>query len=148
MNLRGVLSFRRLVRVAACCVLAGAGGCAPAPAPVACSDLGGTPMLEYQLFFGRGIPGRADVTDREWADFVEHVVTPNLPNGFTALDADGQWMNPATHRIIRERTKVIIVAAPNSEATRSAITAIQDAYRTRFHQQAVGATVHLTCGAF
>jgi hypothetical protein len=67
-------------------------------------------MLEYELFFGRSIPGRSALTDREWAEFATHVVTPRLPDGFTAFDAEGQWMNPTTHRIIAERTKIIVAA--------------------------------------
>ena len=105
-------------------------------------------MLEYELFFGRSIPGRAELTDQEWANFTQQVVTPRLPDGFTAFDAEGQWMNPATHRIIAERTKVIVVAVPDTPATISAIAAIKDAYRRQFHQQSVGTTVHPICGAF
>ncbi len=46
-------------------------------------------MLEYHLFFGR-----ASVTDPAWAEFTARVITPQLPDGFTVLDANGQWMNP------------------------------------------------------
>jgi hypothetical protein len=148
MKPREVFGVRLLVSVIACWVLVCVGGCTPAPPQLACAGLGGVPMLEYQLYFGRGVPGRADVTDQEWAEFTRQVVTPNLPDGFTMLDADGQWMNPTTHMIARETTKVIIVAAVDSEATRSAVAAIKDAYRTRFHQQSVGTAVHPTCGAF
>jgi hypothetical protein len=124
-----------------------AAGCTPAiTAP--CAGVGGAAMLEYQLFFGRGIPGRADLTDREWAEFAVQVVTPRLPDGFTAFDADGQWMNPAPRRVVRERTKVLIVAVPDTPATASAIAAIKDAYRTQFHQLSVGTVVHPACGAF
>jgi Protein of unknown function (DUF3574) len=124
------------------------GGCTHSPAPPACAGAGGAPMLEYQLFFGRDIHGRPALTDQEWADFAEQVVTPHLPDGFTVFDADGQWMNPATRRITREKTKVIVVALPDTEAAAPAIAAVRDAYRTRFHQHSVGMTVHPTCGAF
>jgi len=105
-------------------------------------------MLEYQLFFGRGIAGRAPLTDQEWSAFAAQVVTPHLPEGFTAFDADGQWMNPATQRIVRERSRVLIVALPDTPQSATAIAAIKDAYRAQFHQQSVGMTVHPTCGAF
>ena len=105
-------------------------------------------MLEYHLFFGRDIAGRPALTDPEWADFVKRVVTPHLPDGFTAFDADGQWMNPATHHIAKERTKVIIVALPNAPEAASAIAAVSDAYRAHYRQQSVGRTVHPVCGSF
>jgi Protein of unknown function (DUF3574) len=115
--------------------------CTPPPLP--CARLGGAPMLEYQLFFGR-----TSVTDKDWTEFTAQVVTPHLPDGFTAYDADGQWMNPATLRISKERTKVIVVALPDTPDGNAAIAAIKDAYRAQFHQQSVGTTVHPVCGAF
>ena len=124
------------------------GGCTHSPTQPACARVGGGPMLEYQLFFGRDIRGRPALTDQDWADFAEQVVTPNLPDGFTVFDADGQWMNPATRRIVKEKTKVIVVALPDDEAAAPAIAAVRDAYRTRFQQHSVGMIVHPTCGAF
>jgi len=100
-------------------------------------------MLEYQLFFGR-----AHITDQEWVEFAARVVTPNLPDGFTAFDADGQWLNPDTRRISQERTRVIVVAVPDTPVARSAIAQIKDEYRQRFHQISVGTVVHPVCGAF
>jgi hypothetical protein len=140
MNLRDVTGA---LRVLTCCVGLAATGCSQAPAPLPCDRLGGAPMLEYALFFGR-----TSVTDQEWAEFTAQVVTSQLPAGFTAFDADGQWMNPITHRVGKERTKVIVVALPETPAGDAAIAAIKDAYRTRFHQQSVGTTVHPVCGAF
>jgi hypothetical protein len=125
-----------------------ASGCAGTSEPLPCARLGGVPMLEYHLFFGRGISGRPDLTEREWAEFLQRIVTPNLPDGFTVFDAYGQWMQPATQRVAKENTKVIVVAVPDTEAARSAITVVKDAYRSEFHQQSVGTTVQPACGAF
>ena len=57
-------------------------------------------------------------------------------------------MNPTTHRISSERTKVIVVAVPDTAASAAAIAAVKDAYRTQFHQQSVGTIIHPVCGAF
>jgi hypothetical protein len=105
-------------------------------------------MLEYHLFFGRSIPGRPPLSDPEWTDFAARVVTPHLPDGLTAFDAEGQWRNPATGRMIRELIKVIVVAVPDTPAAASAIAAVKDAYRAEFHQQSVGTTVTSVCAAF
>ena len=128
------------IRMLAVCTLALA-GCTPPELP--CGRLGGAPMLEYQLFFGRG-----SVTEQAWSDFAAGVVTPHLPDGFTVVDADGQWMHPATRRISSERTKVLVVAVPDTATSAAAIAAIKDAYRAQFHQQSVGTTIHPVCGAF
>jgi hypothetical protein len=88
------------------------------------------------------------LTDAEWADFAARVVTPNLPDGFTAFDAAGQWQNPTSRRIVREPTKVLIVAVPDAPASAAAIKAVEDAYKAQFHQQSVGTTVAPVCAAF
>jgi hypothetical protein len=120
------------------CVLALA-GCTT----LTCERLGGAPMLEYQLFFGR-----SNVSDQAWAEFTAQVVTPNLPGGFTELDADGQWLNTDTRQIGRERSKVLIAALPDNPTTASSIARIKDEYRQRFAQLVVGTVVHPVCGAF
>jgi hypothetical protein len=108
-----------------------------------CQRLGGVPMLEYQLFFGR-----SNVSDQAWAAFAAQVVTPNLPAGFTELDAEGQWMAPDTQQISRERSRVVVVAVPDTPVTTTAIARIKDEYRRRFAQMVVGTIVHPVCGAF
>lgn len=105
-------------------------------------------MLQYQLFFGRDIHGRAALTDREWRNFSDQVLTRQLPDGFTVFDADGQMMNPTTQQIFKERTKVVLVAVPDTAATAKAIAAVKDAYVTQFKQRSVGVIVHPTCAAF
>jgi hypothetical protein len=112
-------------------------------APLPCTRLGGAPMLEYQLFFGR-----ASVTDQAWSDFVADTVTANLPDGFTVLDGEGQWLNPTSRGISHERTTVIVVAVPDTAVSAAAIAAVKNAYTQRFHQQAVGTVIHPACGAF
>jgi Protein of unknown function (DUF3574) len=132
-----------LLRVIACGASIIAGGCSQVPRPLPCVRFGGAPMLEYHLFFGR-----ASVTDPAWAEFTAHVITPQLADGFTVVDANGQWMNPLTHRIVGEHTTMLVVALPDAAASVTAITAIKNAYRAQFHQQSVGTTVHVVCGAF
>lgn len=114
--------------------------------PSSCANLVGTPTRKYHfLFLGRAIPGRPPLADSEWTDFAARVVTAQLPDGLTELDAEGPWQNPATHRTSRESTKVIIVAVPDSPATAAAIAAVEDAYGTQFHQQSVGTTLAPVC---
>ena len=100
-------------------------------------------MLEYQLYFGRD-----RVSDQDWTDFAAQTVTPNLPDGFTVFDGEGQWMNPTTKHIVKERSKVILVVAPDTPATQASIARIKDAYRARFSQITVGTLIHPVCGAF
>lgn len=121
------------------------GGCA---AGSGCPAGAGTPMLVAQLFFGRAIAGRSDVTDDEWARFVDRIVIPALPAGFTVFDAEGAWLNPATQVTSRERTKVLIAALPDTSDRVAALSQVRRAYETTFHQQLVGMTIRRECASF
>ena len=105
-------------------------------------------MRMFTLFFGQSISGRNDLTEQEWRAFLDGTVTANLPNGYTVQDAYGAWMNPMTRQTIKEPTKVIIVAMPDSPDSLAAINRIRNDYQIRFHQQSVGMTASPTCGSF
>jgi hypothetical protein len=132
-----------MLRALSGCIAVLAAGCSQEPAPLPCGRLGGAAMLEYQLFFGR-----SSVTDQQWAEFTADVVTAKLPDGFTAFDAEGQWMNPTTHRITHERSKVILVIMPDTATSKASVEAVKDDYLRRFHQQSVGNIILPVCGAF
>ncbi len=105
-------------------------------------------MLEYELFFGRSIQGRADVSDQAWDEFLDRVVTPNLPNGYTVFDGAGAWLNPATGRTVHEPTKVLLAALPDAAASATAVARIRAAYAEQFHQALVGMTTGPVCASF
>ena len=130
-------------------LLAALAGCAgPPPAPDACPLPSQQRMLVAELFFGRTIPGRAAVSDAEWAAFAAQVITPNFPDGFTVSDGNGQWQNPATREITRQPTKILLVAAARSPDLPARLSAVIDAYKTRFHQQSVGIITRDSCASF
>ena len=128
-------------------MLAALAGCARPPPPGCATGLG-APMQVFTLYFGRSIPGRAELTDAEWPAFLDETVTRMLPNGYTVLDASGGWMNPSTRRTIRENTKVLVVALPDSPESLPSIEQVRRAYQTEFQQQLVGMTVEHACGTF
>ena len=105
-------------------------------------------MLVAELFFGRTIRGRGALSDAEWAQFAAQVVTPNFPDGFTVTDGNGQWQNPATREITRQPTRIVLVAAKRTPDIGARLTAVIDAYKTRFNQQSVGIITRDSCAAF
>jgi hypothetical protein len=141
---RLILAPRLLLAFA---MLAGLGGCAGSRIP-SCAPGLGPPVTVFTLFLGKAIPGRDDLTDTEWQAFLDDTVTANLPNGYTVFDATGGWMNPITHRTVREGTKVLVAALPDAPASLQAVNRIRGAYQLRFHQQLVGMTVAQACGEF
>ncbi|HUB11821.1 MAG TPA: DUF3574 domain-containing protein [Acetobacteraceae bacterium] len=105
-------------------------------------------MTAYVLFFGRSIGNRAEVGNRDWNEFLDHVVTPNLSSGYTVFDGSGAWLDPATQRTLQERTKVLLAVLPDTSASAAAVARIRQNYRIRFHQNSVGMTTMPACGAF
>ena len=108
----------------------------------------GAPTLVVQLFFGRSIPALGQVTEQDWNTFVNKVVVPNLPNGFTVFNASGAWMSPAGHTTIREPTKVLLVSLPDASGALAPIKRIRNDYQLMFRQQRVGMNVAQACGDF
>ena len=105
-------------------------------------------MLVAELFFGRTISGRGMLSEAEWTDFTTQTITPNFPDGFTVFDGDGQWQNPQTGRIARDRTKIVLVAARRQPDLAGRLAAVIEAYKTEFHQQSVGIVTRDSCAAF
>jgi len=106
-------------------------------------------MLVAELFFGRDKDGRLNVSDAEWSDFLASVVTPSFPDGLTVFDGYGQWRNPATGVIGRSpRVKIVLIAVKAIPDRGPRLTAVIDAYKTRFHQQSVGVITRDSCAAF
>jgi hypothetical protein len=113
-----------------------------------CQPNGGEAMEIYDLYFGRSVAGRDEVSDREWRDFREQVITPALPDGYTVLDGQGAWMNPRSRMTITEQSKILEVALPEAQGNLPLINRIRRAYQQRFHQYVVGMTVRSGCGSF
>jgi hypothetical protein len=113
-----------------------------------CPPGGGHAMQMYDLYFGRSIATRGEVSDGEWRDFRERVITPALPDGYTVLDGRGAWMNPRSHATISEATKILVVAMPDAPESLTTINRIRSAWQHRFNQYVVGMTVQTGCGSF
>ena len=105
-------------------------------------------MLVAELFFSRGAEERQSPADAEWAEFAARTITPNFPEGFTVFDGEGQWRNPQTEHIVRDRTKILLVATKRESDLVQRLLAVIDAYKARFHQQSVGIITRDSCAAF
>ena len=123
--------------------LSGAQAATP-PCPIANER----PMIEATLFFGLDIHGRGPVTAREWRRFAAEVLTRQFPDGFTVSAGEGQWRDPHTGVVVREKSKVLLVGGPDNQDFVHAISVAADAYKRRFHQLSVGILTQRACGAF
>jgi len=105
-------------------------------------------MDTAELFFGRALREGSEISDRQWREFKDDTLSRYFPDGFTDLDATGQWQEARSHAIVRERSRVVIVAAPEDAHLADAIEAVSAAFRGKFHQQSVGIITSEECAAF
>ncbi|WP_438000525.1 DUF3574 domain-containing protein [Sorangium sp. So ce185] len=107
----------------------------PPPAPEATCDTG-APMIRTELFFGMDRFDAPDVTQEEWQQFVDTVVTPRFRDGLTQFDVDGQYL-ATTEELIREDSRLIMLLHDGSQAASDSIEAIREEYKARFDQESV-----------
>ena len=90
-----------------------------------------------RLSFGRAIPGAGgEVSDDDWAAFLNEVVTPRFPGGFVTWRTDGQWRNPSG-MISHERGWIVEFNHADNEAADRTVSEIAAEYKRRFKQEAV-----------
>ena len=88
------------------------------------------------VYFGRNRPDGGTVSDAEWEAYLDSVVTPRFPAGFTVLEAEGHWRGQGGV-VERERTEVLTLLHSGDEASREAVRALTEEYVRRFDQEAV-----------
>jgi hypothetical protein len=106
------------------------------------------PQQVAELMFGRKIGDRIAVSETQWARFVDREITPRFPDGLTVLDARGQWRDTERKRIVREPSKLVQIVLPGKPEDIEHLTAIAEAYKSRFRQQAVGMILRPACVSF
>ena len=111
------------------------GACAQAGAPPVCSAPL-KPAVAIDLYFGRDRPGGGEVTDAEWRAFLAEIVTSRFPDGLSVFDASGQYREP-DGRIVRERSKRLVVIVFDQQAHKAKVIEIVEAYKQRFSQYSV-----------
>jgi hypothetical protein len=106
------------------------------------------PMLRAEMYFGRDIQGEQIVSDREWARFLAHELTPRFPHGLTVADGWGEWRNGGTGALVREPSKVVVIVAAEADDLRARIDTVADAYKEKFKQESVGIVLQPVCATF
>jgi hypothetical protein len=106
------------------------------------------PLTVAELFFGGNVGSRVGISDAEFNRFVASEITSRFPDGFTVLNTNGQWRDPARMTLAREASKMVIVAFSDGSADDGRLQKIIDAYKDRFNQKSVGILVRTACGSF
>jgi hypothetical protein len=96
----------------------------------------GTQMTKSDLYCGMAVKDAPNVSDEQWRQFLDEVVTPRFPDGFTVTTAEGQWRGK-DGKIVHEPSRVLSVVRTNGPENNRKIEEIRDAYKQRFHQDSV-----------
>jgi hypothetical protein len=99
-------------------------------------------MLDIELMLGHGKASHA-----RWRQFLAREVTPRFPDGLTIYETTGQWRDPATRKVAREKSRVLRIIAP-TETAPDKIAAVADAYKQQFGQKSVGILTREVCASF
>lgn len=111
--------------------------------PASSWGVGERASLVDTLYFGTATPDGA-VSARAWKDFVDIIVAPRFPQGFTITEATGQWRG-AKGDIVREVSHVVTRAHQADAANDAAVRAIADACKHRFRLESVLRTRATAC---
>src|SRR3954471_8528624 len=101
------------------------------------------PMLDIELMLGR-----AHGDEFRWRAFLAREVTPRFPDGLTVYETTGQWRDPQTKAITREKSRVLRIFVPAEAPAQEKITAVAEAYRKQFAQKSVGIVTRPACASF
>lgn len=87
--------------------------------------------LRTELYFSTGSLDRKEgnISPQRWREFLDKEVTPRFPDGFTALDAYGQWRDKGATQPERLSTKVIVILHENTAQHGKDIEAIRLAWK-------------------
>ena len=96
---------------------------------------------------GRGDGDLEVVSDADWEAFLADTITPRFPDGLSVIDVAGQGTN-SDGALERERTKMLLVLAPQEDDALDRMNEISDAYKQRFNQNSVLRVITEACVAF
>ncbi len=92
--------------------------------------------IEANIFFGRNIAGGGQVSEAQFQDFVDRVITPRFPDGLTIFEAEGQFLD-STNTIIEEPAKEVTLVLEDTVKNERSLNEIITAYLAQFQQESV-----------
>ena len=100
--------------------------------------VGADKFIRTELFFGTDRQDGPDVSEEEFQQFLNQVITPRFPDGLTVLTGYGQFLD-SRGVIIQETSKLVILLYPEEERKDKGnrIEKIRECYKERFQQESV-----------
>ena len=86
--------------------------------------------VRSELYFAVGNEdGTGTIDEAKWREFLDREVTPRFPDGLTVLDGYGQWRFQQDGRLVRQRSKVLVVLHEEGAKRRDDIESIRLAWK-------------------
>ncbi len=115
--------------------------------PLGLCEIGDEQMVRDVIYFGRNRPSGATVSELEWKQFLDDVVTPRFPAGLTVVSAVGQWKG-ASGLVEQEQSEIVTILHQGDKTARQKILELTVEYKNRFNQEAVLRERISTCTHF
>jgi len=96
----------------------------------------GDVLLKTEMYFGMNRQGGGEVATAEWQAFVDTCITREFTDGFTVVDARGQWQN-GNGATEREHSRILIIIHPDTDDLERRIELVRESYKHAFRQQSV-----------
>lgn len=93
-------------------------------------------LTSYVFHFGGG-GGEKAVTPEAMRAFIEEVIVPRFPTGTSVYESMGQWQNPETGEIFRERSYILSLECYPDPANRAKIDEIAREYLHKYKEAGV-----------
>jgi len=91
-----------------------------------------------ELYFGLGTTeGQTTDADRDrWQQFLDEEVTPRFPDGFSVIDAYGQWQRKDNRKIEHLNSKLVVILFQGAQHRRD-LDALRAAWKQRTGDESV-----------
>lgn len=106
------------------------------------------PQQVAEVLFGRKIGDHGVVSEGAWRRFVAKEITSRFPDGLTIVAANGQWRDPASKRVIREPSNLVLIVLPGNAEDQDRLKEVAEAYKQQFRQKSVLIVVRAACVTF
>ncbi len=93
-------------------------------------------LIKDELYFGLSKPGGKKISEVEWQQFLNRVITPRFKEGLTVMDANGQYLNNFG-KLTKEKTKLIILVYETNPTKNQMVQETISSYKKTFQQEAV-----------
>ncbi|MEA5570032.1 DUF3574 domain-containing protein [Calothrix sp. UHCC 0171] len=93
-------------------------------------------IVKEELYFGLSKPEGKVVSELEWQRFLNNVISPRFREGFTVMNANGQYLS-RNGKLIRENTKLVILIHQKHSTKNVQVQEAIAKYKQMFQQESV-----------